>query len=224
MKQLPLAIGFAAEPDFETFVAGSNAAVVESLRTLHWPAPPVYLWGPDGSGKTHLLRALAARVAAAGGRCEGFDAACALPWTADDATALLLLDDVDRYDAGQQQAAFALFVHAAAHGAQVAAAGQLPPVDLPLREDLRTRLGSGLVHALQPLSDDEIRLALAGEAQRRGIALPAEVLDHLLTRHARDLGFLMALLAELDRYALSQGRAITVPLLRQMLVDGGVPA
>ena len=35
------------------------------------------------------------------------------------------------------------------HGVQIIAAGRVPPVDLPLREDLRTRLASGPTFALQ---------------------------------------------------------------------------
>ena len=38
-------------------------------------APPVYLWGPRGSGKTHLLHALAAARRGAGERVGWFDAA-----------------------------------------------------------------------------------------------------------------------------------------------------
>ena len=80
----------------------------------------------------------------------------------------------------------------------VAAAGRVPPVDLPLREDLRTRLGWGHVFALQPLAEAERRAVLRREADRRGIFLSDEVMDYLLTRFARDLKHLMALLDRLD--------------------------
>ena len=45
-------------------------------------------------------------------------------------------------------------------GLQWAAAGRLPPVDLPLRDDLRTRLAWGHVFALQSLGEGETRAAL----------------------------------------------------------------
>ena len=61
MRQIPLAIGPEPEPRFENFLPGANAAVLALLRTLPMPGAPVYLWGPAGSGKTHLLQALAAR-------------------------------------------------------------------------------------------------------------------------------------------------------------------
>ena len=66
-----------------------------------------------------------------------------------------------------------------------------------------------------------MRAALRREADRRGIVLADEVMDYLLTRFARDLKHLMGLLDQLDEFALANKRAVTVPLLRQMLLDQG---
>jgi DnaA family protein len=99
------------------------------------------------------------------------------------------------------------------------AAGSVPPVDLPLRDDLRTRLGWGAVYALQPLDDARTRRVLAREAARRGFTLADEVVDYLLHRFSRDLPSLMRLLDEIDGFALARKRAVTVPLLREMLAE-----
>jgi DnaA family protein len=99
------------------------------------------------------------------------------------------------------------------------AAGRQPPVDLPLRDDLRTRLGWGHIFALQPLGEAETRSALRREADRRGIFLSDDVMDYLLTRFTRNLGHLMALLDRLDEFALSEHRGVTVPLLKKMLAE-----
>jgi DnaA family protein len=219
MRQIPLAIGPEPEPSFDTFLPGANAAVLEHLRALALPSAPLYLWGPGGSGKTHLLGALAAQCRAAGQRAGWFDAGDAGPWGLRPDWSLLVLDRCDELDAAAQHWAFALFEDAAAHGVQVAAAGRLPPVDLPLRDDLRTRLAWGHVFGLQPLGEAETRAALRREADRRGIFLSDAVMDHLLTRFARDLGHLMRLLDRLDEFALARSRHVTVPLLRQMLAE-----
>ena len=100
---------------------------------------------------------------------------------------------------------------------QFCSAGRLPPVDLPVREDLRTRLGWGPVHAVQPLAEADTRDALRQEAGRRGVVLGGDVLDYILVRFARDLKSLMHLLHRLDGFALAEKRAITVPLLKRML-------
>lgn len=229
MRQIPLAIGPAPAHTFDAFVPGANAAALAHLRSLaaslNPPAmvapTPTYLFGAQGSGKTHLLRALAVQAAAQGLRSAWFDAGCAPPWPFDDSWALVLIDTCEALDAGQQHAAFALFIEAGVQRVAIVAAGALPPVDLPLREDLRTRLAWGHVFALQPLSEGDARAALRREADRRGIFLSDEVMAYLLSRFSRDLQHLMALLDRLDEFALSQGRAVSVPLLKRMFEQEG---
>ena len=248
LKQIPLAIGPLPQPTFDNFVAGANAAALLHLcraagtvtgtaaSSASAPAmraavisaapaapeatcAPLYLWGPAGSGKTHLLRAWVGHCAASNRSAGWFDASTALPWSWETDWALVVIDRCEALDTAAQHAAFTLFVEAATHGVQVAAAGRMPPVDLPLREDLRSRLGWGHVFGLQPLGDDETRAAVVLEADRRGIFLSDELMDHVLTRFPRDLSQLMHLLDRLDRFALAHTRRVTVPLLRQMLLE-----
>lgn len=235
MRQLILDLAWDPLPPFAGFLPGGNAAVVAQLHEQQWPGAPVYLWGPAGSGKTQLLHELQARAVEGELVAQWFDAASAVPWELADDAALVLLDGVDQFSADQQHAAFTLFVEAASRvggamstpsdtpavgarlGVQFASAGRLPPVDLQVREDLRTRLGWGPVHAVQPLAESGTRHALHQEARRRGIVLGDEVLDYILARFARDLKSLMHLLHRLDGFALAEKRAITVPLLKRML-------
>ena len=225
MQQIPLAIGPETLPTFDSFLPGPNAAAHEHLRGLalptSMPVAPVYLWGPAGSGKTHLLRALAHQRQQAGQRVGWFNAGDAVPWPLAAHWSLVVIDRCEALDEAAQHAAFTLFVEAAGQGVQIAGAGRLPPVDLPLRDDLRTRLGWGHVFALQPLAEAETRAALRREADHRGIFLSDDVMDHLLTHFERDLGSLMSLLDRLDRFSLARSRAITVPLLRTMLAEQG---
>ncbi len=133
------------------------------------------------------------------------------------------MDDVDAYSAVQQHAAFNWFVHALtpAGGRQrwVLAAGALPPSHLPLREDLRTRLGWGHVFQLKLLDETQRRSVLRQQADARGIFLKDEVMDYILSRFSRDLGSLIGLLDQLDQYALREQRAISIPLIKTMLSD-----
>jgi DnaA-homolog protein len=221
MRQIPLAIGVEATRTFDNFLPGANAPALAHLESLGAQAAPVYLWGASGSGKTHLLHGLVHRFESQGLRAGWFTGADAPPWPFDEAWALVVMDGCDTLDAEQQHAAFALFVEATTRLVPVVAAGRVPPVDLPLREDLRTRLGWGHVFAIQPLGEPEVRATLRREADRRGIFLSDEVMDYLLTRFARDLKHLMAQLDRLDEFSLSTKRTITVPLLKQMLVEEG---
>jgi DnaA family protein len=225
VRQLTLDLGLAPLPTLHAFVPEGNEEAVALLR--QWlqqrPAVPLYLWGPPASGKTHLLRA-AVQALAEQGECAGWlDAHGAQPQPFDERWAAIVLDDVHRYDPLRQAAAFNWFVHAQApdRGAPrpVLAAGDVPPAQLPLRADLRSRLAWGQVQGLRPLSEAACRAVLQQAAQARGFTLPPEVLDYVLTRWARDLGSLMDLLQRLDAYALRTQRAVTVPLLRAMLAD-----
>jgi DnaA-homolog protein len=221
MRQLPLAIGVGPARTFDNYLPGANALAVAHLKALAAQAAPVYLWGGSGSGKTHLLQALVQRFEAQGAHAGWFGATDPVPWPFDESWALIVIDDCDALDAVRQHAAFALFVEATTCGVPVVAAGRVPPVDLPLREDLRTRLGWGHVFAIQPLGEAEVRATLRREADHRGIFLSDEVMDYLLVRFARDLKHLMGQLDRLDEFSLATKRSITVPLLRQMLAQEG---
>jgi DnaA-homolog protein len=219
MKQLPLPIVAPPTARFDTFVAGANAAALQHLRQLDSGSPPVFLWGPSGSGKTHLLHALAQQRQQRGERVGWFDPAVRLPWSLEPDCSLLLLDRCDAYDDAQQRSAFALLILAQSQQVAWVAAARVPPVDLDVREDLRTRLGWGPVFALRCLPEDQARAVLRRESDRRGIFLSDEVMDYLLTRFSRDLSHLMALLDRLDGFALAEHRGVTVPLLKKMLVE-----
>ncbi len=217
MRQIPLPIGPAPLKTFDTFVVGANAAAVAHLRALSVQAgAPVYLWGASGGGKTHLLHALIRDVPSG-----WFDSSTPAPWSFTEDWSLIVLDGCEAFDDAQQQSAFALFIDAASHGTRVAASGSMPPVDLPLREDLRTRLGSGPVFAISPLGETEARAVLCQESERRGIVLSDDVMSFLMTRFSRDLKHLMALLDRLDEFALAEHRAVTVPLLKKLFEEEG---
>jgi len=204
MEQIPLELLPRPEPAFDNFLAGANVEALARVRALAdgtLAEAIVYLWGEPGSGRSHLLRA----------------AARANP-------SLLVADDVETLDAGAQQALFNAINEARDGRGAVLAAGAAPPLALGLREDLRTRLGWGLVYQLKALSDAEKAEHLRAEAGRRGLALSDEVVGYLLTRLPRDLYSLNAVLDRLDRHSLARQRPLTVPLVREVLQSNSGPA
>jgi DnaA family protein len=225
MKQLALDIGLATVPSLGSFFAGPNAAALAHVRL--WASSPTrspvptYLWGDSGCGKTHLLSAVHEALREQGLQVGCLDAHTHNPLEFDPAWTAVLMDDVHLYDLAQQHTAFNWFVNAltptTGSPRWVLAAGALPPADLKLRDDLRTRLGWGHVYALQVLSESERRAVLRQEADARGIFLSDEVMAFMLSRFSRDLGSLMQLLGNLDQYALQTQRAITIPLIKLML-------
>jgi DnaA family protein len=133
---------------------------------------------------------------------------------------MYLLDDCDRLSEEHQIAAFGLYNQVREAGRTWVASAHQAPAQLKLREDLRTRLGWGLIYELHGLSDEEKLDALSKSAESRGLSLSPGVLPYLLTHFRRDMPSLSAMLDALDRYSLETQRPITLPLLRELLQSG----
>ena len=222
MKQLVLDLGAEPAHSLDTFQVGENA---ELAHLMHLFAERVsrehfaYLWGDTGAGKTHLLQALAASPAS---RYIAFDADADAFTHAPEIT-LYLLDDCDRLSPQRQIDAFALFNQIREHGAYMVCTGPVPPAVLGMREDLRTRMGWGLIYQIHGLSDDQKIAALTHAAEARGLTLSASVLPYLLSHFKRDMRSLSTMLDALDQYSLETQRPVTLPLLRDLLLQENLP-
>jgi DnaA-homolog protein len=225
MRQMLLDLGAEKPQTLDTFVVGQNAELSQLLRQFaqYATAMPkerfVYIWGEAGAGKSHLLQALAAvpgsRYIPAGAG-EG-------DYLFDDTTRLYLMDDCQSLSPEAQISAFALFNQVRENGGLLVSAGDKAPAGLELREDLRTRLGWGLIYQVHGLTDEEKIAALTQAAQVRGITLSPGVLPYLITHFRRDMRSLSSMLDALDQYSLETQRPITLPLLRSLLQLEGEP-
>lgn len=215
MKQLVLDLKPDAGPTLDNFVAGPNAEAVQALRELAAGArrePVVYLFGPPGSGRTHLLRAVVASCE--GAVCVRHESADPIP---DPLPGLLAWDDVQELDEAGQARLFGLQIRMRESGGVLLCAGDVPPARLALRADVVTRLAAGAAYPLHVLGDDEKAEAVARHAELRGFRLGRDVIDYLLRRQPRDLPALVRMLEALDRHSLATKRPVTVPLLRELL-------
>ena len=215
MRQLLLAIQPAPEATFDNFVPGANVELLARLRDVAGARSKeavIYLWGDPGSGRTHLLRA-AVRAAPDAGYVSAGSVLGA------PEVRLLAVDDVERLADDEQVAVFRLINRARDGAGTVLAAGNVPPAQLALRDDLRSRLGWGLAYQVHPLTDADKALWLRAEAERRGLRLADEVVWYVLTRVRRDMPSLIAILEHLDRYSLERQRSVTLPLVRQALQE-----
>lgn len=219
MRQLLLDLPAEKPQTLASFEVGANAELLQLLQRLAQNNPDglderfVYLWGDSGAGKTHLLNALAATDNTL--YFPGEVAADAFVYSIT--TKLYLIDDSHKLSPNAQIAAFALFNQVREQGGCLVAAGNVAPATLAVREDLRTRFGWGLIYQVHGLSDDEKIAALTHTAAARGLSLSPGVLPYLLNHFARDMRSLSAMLDALDEYSLETKRAITLPLLRELL-------
>jgi DnaA family protein len=230
MRQLPLGVQLGVSLRFETFQAGANGEAVAALAlcAAGESRPPLWLYGPKGCGKSHLLQAACAHAGS-----QGFTAAY-LPLAAVRAEdpallegyehlRLVALDDLEAVAgaAEWERALFTLYNGLQEQrGCLVLAALQAPaalPFGLP---DLASRLAASAVHRLQPLGEPDQAEALRRRALHRGLELPEETLSYLTRRAPRDFSALCRLLDELDTEALAAQRRLTVPFVRDWLARG----
>lgn len=214
MSQLLLDIAPDRQPTLDNFVAGRNPELLSALRHALAGSSSercFYVWGESGSGKSHLLQACVAAAQAA--QIDAIYAHGSVP----PGAAVVAVDDVERLDDAAQIDLFNLYNRMRDSGGMLLVSGAASPLHLKLRDDLRTRLGWGLVYQAQGLSDEEKAQALAQHAQARGFELPPEVTQYLLRHGRRDLPSLMAVLDALDEHSLRLHRAPSVPLLKEVL-------
>ena len=226
--QLLLDISPRQLPTLDNFVVGGNTELLARLSALAAPGviDMIYLWGPPGSGRSHLLHGA---LAAARNRqrpavfCAGAEPGAKPGNAVGDSQApipgsLVIVDDVDALGDAAQIALFRAFNAARRDGLALLLSGGAPPLRLArLREDLRTRIGSALVYEVQPLSDAEKSAALLRHGASRGMRIDSAIIDYLLRHGRRDLPSLLAVLDALDRASLQQQRPVTLPLLREIL-------
>lgn len=224
MEQLIFELAPAEPPRLGNFLPGRNAELTALLPRFVAGAVDetgLLLWGAAGAGKTHLLRAAVtwAQEQRIGARWVAHPGE--LKTTLDAADALVAIDRVDTADTKAAAAIFTLYNALKQRRGRLIAASRTPLAALPLREDLRTRLGWGLVYEVLPLADEDKPEAMAAFAGQRGFHLSAEVIDYLLRHGRRDVPSLLATLAALDRASLASKRPITVPLLKSWLSRAG---
>lgn len=225
MKQLPLGMRLRADAIFGSFVSGLNGELIAALRG--GDPSPLWLWGGEGSGKTHLLQAVCAASDAAPAYAAPayFPLECspALPPAAlagFENCRVLCLDDVDAIagDLPWEQALFTLFNEAAELGTRLIFAARAAPRAIDWRlDDWRSRAAACVVYQLRELDDAGRLEALRLRAAQRGLQLPAETADYLLRRIPRDLPSLFEILDHLDEASLVAQRRLTVPFIRDAL-------
>ena len=211
MRQLILDLLPESPPSLDNFVAGGNGEALAAFTG--WLAgerseTSFCLWGEAGSGCSHLLLA----------SCFAYINAMrdpALEGVPDAAE--LAVDHVEALNERGQIALFNNFNRLKMSCGMLLTAAGKPPKHLALREDLRTRLGSGLIYRLLPLSDGEKAAALAAQAKERALKLTPEAIDYLMRHAPRDMRTLSTFIVALDRFTLEHKRAVTLPLLRELL-------
>ncbi|MFU8833285.1 MAG: HdaA/DnaA family protein [Wenzhouxiangella sp.] len=219
--QIPLALKPPRRPGFENFIAGPNKVVVSTLERGLEAGSWYFLGGPAGSGRTHLL-------AAAFGQCHRAGTIASFVSLALHANRGLLsqaggdwvfVDDIDTL-AGDAESEMLLFNalnrwRSEQTGVVMSGFGR-EAFELP---DLRSRLGQATRLTLKPLEEDDLFQLIRRLAAEHEVVLGRGAIDYLISRSARNPASVARLMEQLAIRALSERRTVSVPLVREVMVD-----
>nr|VFJ59427.1 MAG: regulatory inactivation of DnaA Hda protein [Candidatus Kentron sp. FW] len=228
-KQVPLPLGIWSRPSLDNFIAGPNreAQAVVGGIVAGTGDRVIYLWGAEGTGKTHLLEAGFLEVIRQNREATYFSCRTSDSIRMDlmdglHEKDLICIDDIDVRAGNRdwEEALFTLYNRAEAGGTGLLVAGREGPAganfSLP---DLGSRLAASLVLRLHPLDDDGRYAALKCRAREWGFTFPDSVVAFLLRRYQRDMHSLFALLQQIDRETLVEKRPVTIPFIKDLLAS-----
>lgn len=221
--QIPLPLPHRPSLGGEDFlVAPCNADAVRWIDLWpDWPGPTLAVVGPAGSGKTHLASVWAA---ASGAQFIEPEAWVRPQGHSENGGGVLILDNAHLMmgDGANEQALFHLLNRV--HGAKgrLMLTGDVPPArwGVTLR-DLRSRLGAIPVAEIGMPDDGLMAALLVKLFADRQILVGVDVIGFLTARMERSFAAASALVAAIDRRALAAGRSVTIPLVREVLAEGG---
>ncbi len=249
---------YCSEYTFENFIVGSsntfahaaclavaeNPACVESDRIRKpnkeymSPYNPLFIYGPSGLGKTHLLHAIVNRIS------EKFSGAKILYIKGDDFTNqliehlsrgtmnefkekyrrcdVLLIDDI-QFLAGKastQEEFFHTFNALYEDHKQIILTSDRPPRDIkPLEDRLVTRFEWGLLADIQP-PDLELRIAiLKKKAEDIGLIIPDDVLTFLAENLRHNIRQIEGAIKKLAALSFLSGREVTMDLAKGCIIE-----
>ena len=219
MKQIPF--DFDPRPALggdDFLVASSNAAAVQWVeRWPNWPGPVLVIAAPEGAGKTHLAHVFQAQTGA-----RLITAKDLQSLRADGALAgarALVLEDVEAFlDFGLAEELLHLYNMAREENVKILMTALRPParwaVDL---KDLSSRLKTAPVAEISPPDDSLLTALIVKQFADRQLNVDQDVLTYMLARMDRSFSGVRMLIRAVDEHALSQKRAITIPLVRQVI-------
>ncbi|MDK4688172.1 DnaA regulatory inactivator Hda [Kingella negevensis] len=205
-----------AYPRFDKLLGTANAELIYILQQEHDQF--LYIWGEQGSGKSHILQAWVGQAVQAGYQAVYIDVG-STPLTDNVANAdFIAIDQIEKLSTEEQATLFYIFnSFRNSHKGHLLLSAEVPPAKLQLREDLRTRMGFCLAYEVKSLSKEEKIDALTNMAKTRQLNIDPIIYQYLLEHWRQDLNSLIKMFNDLANYSITQGKPITLPLLRRLL-------
>ena len=194
MDQLLLNIHPPSIKSLENFVIGDNFEAISVIKkfTTDKNLQFFYLWGVQGSGKSHLSSVVKKNN-------------------------ILVIEDIESMNDIEQIQAFSIFNNCKENGKKLFITGSNSPNNMGLRSDLASRLSWGIVYQIKALTDNEKKLALLTHSKQKGMSSNVKVIEYCMKNLKRDLHYLIATLDALDNWSLKTKKPMTIPLLKKLL-------
>tara|TARA_B110000305_G_scaffold194062_1_gene217929 strand:+ start:58 stop:654 length:597 start_codon:yes stop_codon:yes gene_type:complete len=194
MDQLLLNIHPPSIKSLENFVIGDNFEAISVIKkfTTDKNLQFFYLWGVQGSGKSHLSSVVKNNN-------------------------ILVIEDIESMSDIEQIQAFSIFNNCKENGKKLFITGSNSPNNMGLRSDLASRLSWGIVYQIKALTDNEKKLALLNHSKQKGMSSNVKVIEYCMKNLKRDLHYLIATLDALDSWSLKTKKPMTIPLLKKLL-------
>jgi DnaA family protein len=194
MDQLLLNIHPPSIKSIENFVIGDNFEAISVIKkfTTDKNLQFFYLWGVQGSGKSHLSSVVKNNN-------------------------ILVIEDIESMSDIEQIQAFSIFNNCKENGKKLFITGSNSPNNMGLRSDLASRLSWGIVYQIKALTDNEKKLALLNHSKQKGMSSNVKVIEYCMKNLKRDLHYLIATLDALDNWSLKTKKPMTIPLLKKLL-------
>jgi chromosomal replication initiation ATPase DnaA len=221
-KQIPFDLGHRNALGRDDFlIAPSNQDAVAWIDLWpEWPAPALVLYGPVASGKTHL--------AAVWGEKSG--AACVKPDKLNDTTIRdiastarhVVLEDSDNLigNVETEKGLFHLYNLFKEEGRSILITLQEPPVRRSfVLPDLASRLRAAPSVAIREPDDVLLSAVLVKLFNDRQLRVGDDVIRYILVHMERSFEAASHLVDLADKKALTEKRAVSLPLLKEILTN-----
>lgn len=194
------------------FVCGPNAQAVTMLRAPEtWPEQKLALVGPEGSGKSHLVRIFQEEHDA-----QVFSASDIPRHYEDDQP--VVIEDADRIAFSDEEALFHLHNNLRAAGLPLMLTARTSParwaISLP---DLKSRMSATTVAHIKDPDDELLQILLAKLFSDRQVMPPPNVISYVVTRMDRSYVAAQSIVDQLDRTALARKKQISIRMAAALL-------
>ena len=227
LSQIPFEFSNFQELDFTSFIQGKNKYLLDLLKTLIKKERNdcLYIWGSEGTGKTHLLQAACKQAYEMNSQVtyiplkqhREFDSEILNGLGQLD---LICIDDLESIfdNLEWQQRLTLLYNEIRDNNNSIIISSTFSPKNINIElEDLKSRLAWGQVQKIKP-PDDELKIEiLKRKASERSFELTKSVAEFLIRRTDRDLNSLIKILDVIDHSSLAAKRKVTVPFVKELI-------